>query len=77
MTLKHQDPVLQALKEIQIKQDVTIAKQDDLERHIKQIHDDCQKTARTHGAMAGAISGSVASGLVSLGIEMIKAKFGL
>ena len=42
--LVNQDPILQVLKEIQAKQDVTIAKQDDLEKHIKQIHDDCKKT---------------------------------
>lgn len=69
----NQDPILQALKEIQAKQDVTIEKQDQLEKHIKQIHDDCQKIARTHGAVAGAVSG----GLVATGIALIKAKFGL
>lgn len=69
----NQDPILQALKEIQAKQDVTIEKQDQLEKHIKQIHDDCQKNARTHGAVAGAVSG----GLVATGIALIKAKFGL
>ncbi|SSY80648.1 hypothetical protein [Alysiella crassa] len=69
----NQDPILQALKEIQAKQDVTIAKQDDLEKHIKQIHNDCKKTARTNGAVAGAVSG----GLVATGIALIKAKFGL
>lgn len=71
--LVNQDPILQALKEIQAKQDVTIAKQDDLEKHIKQIHDDCKKTARTNGAVAGAVSG----GLVATGIALIKAKFGI
>ncbi|AUX60836.1 hypothetical protein JF634_05630 [Simonsiella muelleri] len=71
--LVNQDPILQALKEIQAKQDVTIAKQDDLEKHIKQIHDDCKKTARTNGAVAGAVSG----GLVATGITLIKAKFGI
>lgn len=73
MSVNNQDPILQALKEIQAKQDVTIEKQDQLEKHIKQIHDDCQKTARTHGAVAGAVSG----GLVATGIALIKAKFGL
>ena len=71
--LVNQDPILPALKEIQAKQDVTIAKQDDLEKHIKQIHDDCKKTARTNGAVAGAVSG----GLVATGITLIKAKFGI
>lgn len=71
--LVNQDPILQALKEIQAKQDVTIVKQDDLEKHIKQIHDDCKKTARTNGAVAGAVSG----GLVATGITLIKAKFGI
>ena len=71
--LVNQDPILQALKEIQAKQDVTIAKQDDLEKHIKQIHDDCKKTARTNGAVAGAVSG----GVVATGITLIKAKFGI
>ena len=71
--LVNQDPILQALKEIQAKQDVTIAKHDDLDKHIKQIHDDCKKTARTNGAVAGAVSG----GLVATGITLIKAKFGI
>lgn len=69
---KIQDPILNALKEIQEKQDITIKKQDDLEKHIKQIHDDCKKTARTNGAVAGGIAG----GLVATGIALIKAKFG-
>ena len=56
--LVNQDPILQALKEIQAKQDVTIAK---------------QETARTNGAVAGAVSG----GLVATGITLIKAKFGI
>lgn len=71
--MKNQDPILQALKEIQEKQDVTIAKQDDLEKHIKQIHDDCKKTARTNGAVAGGIAG----GLVSATVMYIRAKMGV
>lgn len=73
MSIKHTDPILQALKEIQAKQDVTIAKQDDLEKHIKQIHDDCKKTARTNGAVAGGIAG----GLVSATVMYIRAKLGV
>ena len=69
----NQDPILQALKEIQAKQDVTIAKQDDLEKHIKQIRDDCKKTARTNGAVAGGIAG----GLVSATVMYIRAKMGV
>lgn len=77
MSVNNQDPILKALKEIQAKQDLTIAKQDQLENHMKQIHDDCKKTARANGAVAGAIAGTVSGGLVATGIALIKAKFGL
>lgn len=51
-------------------QNITIAdKIDRLETHIT-------KKATVAGAMAGAVTGGVTSGLVSLGIELIKAKFG-
>lgn len=73
MSVENQDPVLRMLKEIQVKQDVTIAKQDDLENHIKQIHDDCKKTARASGAVAGGIAG----GLVSATVMYIRAKMGV
>ena len=73
MSVNNKDPILQALKEIQTKQDVTIAKQDALENHIKQIHDDCKKTARTNGAVAGGVAG----GLVSATIMYIRAKMGV
>ena len=69
----NQDPVLDALAEISRKQDTVIAKQDKLETQINQIHADCRRVARTNGAVAGGVSG----GIVSLGILLIKAKFGL
>lgn len=69
----NQDPILTALKEIQAKQDVTIEKQDQLEKHMKQIHADCKKTARANGAVAGGIAG----GLVSATIMYIRAKMGV
>lgn len=70
--MKNQDPILEMLREIRAKQDLAIEKQEQLEQHLKQIHQDCKKTARTNGAVAGAISGSVAATAIAL----IKAKFG-
>lgn len=68
----NQDPVLEILREIRSKQDLTIEKQDKLEAQIGKIHEDCKKVARTNGAVAGGIAG----GLVATGIALIKAKFG-
>mgnify|MGYP000128393685 CR=1 FL=1 len=51
-------------------QNIKIAsKIDRLETHIT-------KKATVAGAVSGAVAGGVTSGLVSLGIELIKAKFG-
>lgn len=72
MSIERNDCILEILQEIRAKQDETIAKQDKLETHIKQIHDDCKRTARANGAVAGGLAG----GLVATGITLIKAKFG-
>ncbi len=77
MSVEHKDPILEMLREIRVKQDETLEKQDKMDARLDQIHDDCKKTARTNGAVAGAISGTATGGLVSLGIALIKAKFGL
>lgn len=72
-----QDPILKSLAQIEAKIDQSLLNQEELRQEIDQIHQDCKKTARANGAVAGAISGSAAGGLVSLGFALIKAKFGL
>lgn len=69
----NQDPVLSALVEINRKQDTVIAKQEQLEKRLTQIHIDCKRTARTNGAIAGGVSGA----LVSATIAYIRAKMGV
>ena len=71
MTAK--DPVLQALAEIRAKQDETIRLQERMDARLDQIHDDCKKTARVNGAVAGGLWGAV----VSATIALIKAKIGV
>ena len=66
------DPVLDMLAEIRCKQDETIANQEQMNQHLTQIHLDCKRTARTNGAIAGALSG----GLVSATLMLIKSKLG-
>ncbi len=68
-----QDPVILLLHEIRAKQDQTLRKQEQLEKILDEVRDDCEKTARTNGAVAGAVSG----GVVSVGIMLVKAKLGL
>ena len=66
MSTPYQDPVVEMLREISAKQDVTIAKQDEMDKRI----------ARTNGSLAGAVSGAVSGGVVATGIAFIRAKFG-
>ncbi len=55
----------------EIKQDTQQVNQkiDDLEQHLT-------KKAMVAGGIAGAVSGTLSSSFFSLGIEMIKAKYG-
>ena len=58
------------------KQDVTIAKQEAMDKRLAEIQADCQRIARTNGGLAGAVSGAVSGGVVATGIAFIRAKFG-
>lgn len=73
MTPQNQDPVLEILQEIRAKQDETIAKQDKMDEHLKQIHKDCRRDSIIAGGAAGVVTG----GVVSVGIAYIRAKLGL
>ena len=76
MSNPYQDPVVEMLREIIAKQDVTIAKQDEMDKRLAYIQADCQRIARTNGGLAGAVSGAVSGGVVATGIAFIRAKFG-
>ncbi|MDO4693062.1 MAG: hypothetical protein Q4A62_00325 [Eikenella sp.] len=71
--MPRQDPVMALLLEIREKQDQTIKNQERMDGQLQQIHADCRRTAM----VAGAASGGVMGGIVTTGILMIKAKFGL
>lgn len=72
MSVEHKDPILEMLREISVKQDETLEKQDKMDARLDQIHDDCKRVAQKNGAVAGGLAG----GLVATGIALIKAKFG-
>ncbi|OAM44205.1 hypothetical protein [Eikenella halliae] len=76
MSNPYQDPVVKMLREISAKQDVTIAKQEAMDKRLAEIQADCQRIARTNGGLAGAVSGAVSGGVVATGIAFIRAKFG-
>ena len=76
MNNPYQDPVVAMLREISAKQDVTIAKQEAMDKRLAEIQADCQRIARTNGGLAGALSGAVSGGVVATGIAFIRAKFG-
>lgn len=76
MSKPYQDPVVAMLREISAKQDVTIAKQEAMDKRLAEIQADCQRIARTNGGLAGAVSGAVSGGVVATGIAFIRAKFG-
>lgn len=63
------DKILQSLDDIQVQNRQIVQKIDNLEKTVT-------KRATLAGAMAGAITGSVTSGMVSVGFELIRAKFG-
>lgn len=73
MKSEQQDAVLKMLQEIRDKQDETIAKQDKMDEHLKQIHKDCRRDS----IIAGGAAGVVAGGVVSVGIAYIRAKLGV
>ena len=68
MTLE-KDPILAALARIEAKQDLALEQQTRMEREMDEIRQDTRRVA--------AITGGAAGGLVSTGILLIKAKFGL
>lgn len=72
MTIQ-QDPILKSLAQIEAKIDQSLINQKELRQEIDQIHDDCKKTARANGAMAGGVAG----GLVSATVMYIRAKMGV
>ncbi|WP_049249294.1 hypothetical protein [Neisseria elongata] len=76
MSNPYQDPVVEMLREISAKQDLTIAKQEAMDKRLSEIQTDCQRIARTNGSLAGAVSGAVSGGVVATGIAFIRAKFG-
>lgn len=61
--------ILQQNRQIIQKIDAQNARIDSLEYHIT-------KKATTAGAVAGAIAGTATSGMFTIGMEIIKAKFG-
>lgn len=63
------EQIIGSLEQIHAQNEQISQKIDKLETHIT-------KKATVAGAMAGAVTGGLTSGLVSLGIELIKAKFG-
>ena len=71
--MTHSDPVLNKLAEILKKQDETIFLQEKMDNRLDEIVTDCKKLSRTHGAIAGGLSG----GLVSVSIALIRAKLGI
>ncbi|QMT33463.1 hypothetical protein LNQ82_02845 [Conchiformibius steedae DSM 2580] len=73
MKSEQQDAVLKMLQEIRDKQDETIAKQDKMDEHLKQIHKDCRRDSIIAGGAAGVVTG----GVVSVGVAYIRAKLGL
>ena len=68
MTLE-KDPILAALARIEAKQDLALEQQNRMEREMDEIRQDTRRVV--------AITGGAAGGLVSMGILLIKAKFGL
>lgn len=73
MNRLQQDPILAALARIEAKTDQTLQNQAELSAEIAQIHKDTKRTA----AVVGGVSGAAAGGVISVGIGLIKAKFGL
>lgn len=69
----NKDPVLQALAEINGKQDIILENQERQNEEIRRIRRDTRRVSAVTGAAAGAVSG----GIVATGISLLRAKFGL
>lgn len=57
--------ILKLVQEIHAQNERMLARVDELER-----------TATKRGAVAGAVAGSITGGIMTVGIELIRAKFG-
>lgn len=66
---QNQDPILAALARIEAKQDQALERQDQMDAEIKQIRNDCRRSA--------AITGGLSGGIVAAGIEFIRIKTGI
>ena len=66
---KINEQIMQGLNDIKAQNNQINKKIDTLDAKIT-------KKATVAGAVAGAVTGSVTSGMVSVGIELIRAKFG-
>lgn len=65
----NQQAILQSLDEIKAQNGEIVAKIDNLEQSVT-------KKATVAGAIAGAVAGTATSGMFSIGMEIVKAKFG-
>lgn len=63
--MDEQQEILRLLKDIHQQNERMLARVDELER-----------TATKRGAVAGAVAGSITGGIMTVGIELLKAKFG-
>ena len=72
MTITNENELVLHLKRIELKQDVTLTKQDDLSERITQIHKDTKRVAIINGSIAGGVAG----GMVAVAIEIIRLKLG-
>lgn len=71
--MENQDPILAALARIEAKTDQTLQNQAAMSEEIARIHKDAKRTA----AVVGGVSGAAAGGVVSVGIQLIRAKLGI
>nr|DAS54070.1 MAG TPA: hypothetical protein [Caudoviricetes sp.] len=70
--MQNQDPIIVCLARIEAKLDEQIKNQERMDAEIRQIHTDTKRTALAAGAAAGAAS----SGIVTLGLALLRAKYG-
>lgn len=71
--MENKDPILAALARIEAKTDQTLKNQAEMSAEIAQIHKDTKRTA----AVVGGVSGAAAGGIVSVGVQLIRAKLGV
>ena len=72
MTIINENELVLHLKRIELKQDLTLTKQDDLSERITQIGKDTKRVAIINGSIAGGVAG----GMVAVAIEIIRLKLG-